>query len=241
MGRDELERMLGEGASLEAIARHVGKHPSTVGYWVRKHGLAAVNAQRHRSRGGIDRQTLAALVDDGLSVRQIAEELDRSLATVRHWLKRHGLRTRLASRQDARVGATRGDRFIAHCRHHGEAVFTVRADGGSACLRCRAEAVTARRRHVKATLVAEAGGACVLCGFDRWLAALHFHHVDPSTKEFSLALGGVARSLTRARAEARKCILLCANCHAAVEAGDVVVPANILATAADHFGQHGRG
>jgi hypothetical protein len=34
-----------------------------------------------------------------------------------------------------------------------------------------------------------------------------------------VGLEGVARSLVRARAEARKCVLLCANCHAEVEAG----------------------
>ena len=40
-----------------------------------------------------------------------------------------------------------------------------------------------------------------------------------ATKEFALSPEGVTRSLERARAEARKCVLLCANCHAEVEAG----------------------
>ena len=234
MDREALEQMLEEGLSLEAIGERVGKHPSTVGYWVQKHGLRAAHLERHRNRGPLARDDLAALVDAGFSVRQIAAELDRSTATVRHWLKRYGLRTRLASRQDARPELGRGERFLAHCRHHGESVFAVRADGGSGCLRCRVDAVTARRRRVKATLVAEAGGACRLCGYANSTAALHFHHLDPATKEFNLGLGGIARSLARARAEARKCILLCANCHAEVEVGDAVIPANILPSAADH-------
>jgi hypothetical protein len=68
-------------------------------------------------------------------------------------------------------------------------------------------------------LVDEAGGACQLCGYDRCIAALEFHHRDPAEKSFSLSHRGVARSLAKARAEAAKCILLCANCHAEVEAG----------------------
>jgi hypothetical protein len=81
------------------------------------------------------------------------------------------------------------------------------------------EAVDRRRREIKRILVAEAGGACALCGYDRSPAGLQFHHVDPSTKGFGLAKGGLTRSLAAARAEASKCVLLCATCHAEVEAG----------------------
>jgi 5-methylcytosine-specific restriction endonuclease McrA len=72
---------------------------------------------------------------------------------------------------------------------------------------------------VKRILVAEAGGACQLCGYDRCIAALEFHHRDPREKSFALSQRGVARSLEKARAEAAKCVLLCANCHSEVEAG----------------------
>ncbi len=81
----------------------------------------------------------------------------------------------------------------------------------------------AHRRKVKAQLIEEAGGRCVLCGYDRYPGALQFHHLDPESKEFGLGLRGVARSLDRCRAEARKCALLCANCHAEVEGGIATV------------------
>ena len=72
----------------------------------------------------------------------------------------------------------------------------------------------------------EAGGRCELCGYDRCSRALAFHHVDPLTKRFGLAEGGIARSLGEARAEVAKCVLLCANCHAEVEAGMAALPSN---------------
>ena len=81
-----------------------------------------------------------------------------------------------------------------------------------------------RRRKVKRILVAEAGGRCVLCGYDRHPAALEFHHVDPSSKAFNLSLRGVTRRIDDLRKEARKCVLLCANCHAEVEPGAAQVP-----------------
>ena len=58
-----------------------------------------------------------------------------------------------------------------------------------------------------------------MCGYDRCVGALEFHHLVPAEKRFSLSHRGVARSLEKARAEASKCVLLCANRHAEVEAG----------------------
>jgi hypothetical protein len=68
-------------------------------------------------------------------------------------------------------------------------------------------------------LVDEAGGKCIVCGYDKCHWAFHFHHLDPTTKEFNLAGARQTASLEKLRAEAAKCVLLCANCHAEVEAG----------------------
>jgi hypothetical protein len=64
-----------------------------------------------------------------------------------------------------------------------------------------------------------------LCGYDKYAGALQFHHLDPAAKAFVLSRDGSTRSLSEARAEAAKCVLLCANCHAEVEAAKVMLPA----------------
>jgi transposase-like protein len=222
MEREWLAEQLEAGRSIESIARETGRHASTVGYWAAKYGLRSRHAGRHAARGGIARETLAALVADELSSRQIAARLDVSQATVRHWLQKHGLQTERAARRRP-TSSDDGD-AIGDCPRHGTTQFRRRAEGGWRCLKCRAEAVVARRRSVKATLVTEAGGACALCGYARSVAALQFHHLDPAAKEFHIAHRGVTRSMSAARAEARKCILLCANCHAEVEAGLATIP-----------------
>jgi excisionase family DNA binding protein len=217
-----LEGYLREGLSLEMIGDLNGRHPSTVGYWVKQHGLSAVHRDRHAPKGGIDRETLAMLVDAGMTTREIAQRLGFSRSTVRHWLRRHGLRTHRARR--AHSSGTRGqdpDRRTMICPRHGETLFWLEARGIYRCLRCRSEAVARRRRKLKAILVADAGGRCSLCGYDRYIGALQFHHRDGQTKEFGLADRGLTRSLEAVRDEARKCILLCGNCHSEVEAGIV--------------------
>lgn len=111
------------------------------------------------------------------------------------------------------------------CRRHGlTRHVSVASERRLRCTKCRAEAVSRRRRKVKELLVAEAGGKCVLCGYSRHTAALQFHHVDPSNKAFGLGVRGITRSIEKLRAEAEKCVLLCANCHAELEVGAVELP-----------------
>jgi len=58
---------------------------------------------------------------------------------------------------------------------------------------------------------------CAICGYDKCMRALHFHHVIPETKNFSLNLEGLHYSNERIANELNKCILLCSNCHNEIE------------------------
>ena len=161
---------------------------------------------------------MASLVDQGLTIRQIAEQLEIGATTVRHSLRRYGLTTARA-RGTVRPSDGPGA-VIRECRRHGYMSW-VRSGAGDRyrCRQCRIEAVAARRRRVKQLLIEEAGGRCILCGYDRFPGALHVHHLDPAQKSFAVSLQGVTRSLENARAEAAKCVLMRANCHAEVEGG----------------------
>ncbi len=222
MDRALLERYLGEGCSLAEIGRRTERHESTVSYWLNRHGLSANGATKYAARGGLDREQLRALVEAGRSIAQIADQVGRSKATVRHWLRRHGLKTWSPSgarrkAESAAAGAAGLREARMACARHGESDFVLDGRGYYRCRRCRAEAVTRRRRKMKRILVEEAGGRCSRCGYSRTMRALHFHHVDPSTKRLELNAKGVALSLETLRAEAQKCVLLCSNCHAEVE------------------------
>ncbi len=226
MDKGFLEECLAEGMSLEAIGKRVGKHESTVSYWLKKHGLVAVHAEKHSAKGGLEKEDLERLLAAGLSLREIAHRLDRSLATVRHWMQKHGLETERSSRLRESKDACRKGSKMAYlkCPKHGPSTFVARADGRFRCGQCRMEAVAKRRRSLKRILVEEAGGGCLLCGYSRCDRALEFHHLDPDAKQFQIT--SHTRSLARLRVEASKCVLLCSNCHAEVEAGIAAVPLN---------------
>ncbi|MGN6586441.1 MAG: helix-turn-helix domain-containing protein [Solirubrobacterales bacterium] len=223
MDKELLEEFLAEGMSLETIGKRVGKHESTVSYWLRKHGLEASQAEKHASKGPLAKEDLERLLAAGLSLREIAQRLDRSLATIRHWMRKYELKP--APRR--KRGSEDGHReTISRCKHHGETDFVREGRGYYRCKRCRVEATVRRRHLLKRILVEEAGGECVLCGYSRCVRALEFHHLDPKTKQFELNYRGCTRSLAVLRVEASKCALLCSNCHAEVEAGIAAVPLN---------------
>ncbi|MGO9488415.1 MAG: helix-turn-helix domain-containing protein [Solirubrobacteraceae bacterium] len=233
MDRELLEGLLSEGLSLAAIGRRVGRHESMVAYWVERHGLTAAHARKHGARGGLAREDLLPLVEAGMSIAQIAEKLGRSRTTIRHWLRRRGLRTwspsgsrRAAESAAARQAGLREAKMA--CSKHGDSDFVRDGRGYYRCRKCRAEAVSRRRRKMKQILVEEAGGACCVCGYADTMRALHFHHVDPAEKRLELNAKGVALSIDTLRAEARKCVLLCSNCHAEVEEGRLPLAAGRL-------------
>ncbi len=228
MDRDSLKRFLDQGLSLEQIGRRVNRHPSTVGYWAKKYGLRPAHRSKHAARGGIDRDLLVQLTQDGHSLAAIARALGRSPTTVRHWVKKYGLQTVRTERvRQGKEARAEGLGIVQmRCSTHGLTEFWLEGRGAYRCMRCRVEAVARRRKNVRDTLIAEAGGRCAICGYDRCPAALHFHHLDPATKRFNVR-GGRTPALETLREEARKCVLLCSNCHAEVEAKATALPATV--------------
>lgn len=62
---------------------------------------------------------------------------------------------------------------------------------------------------------------CSKCGYKKHYAAIDFHHVEEKDKVIGqLANNGC--SIATMKAEMRKCILLCANCHREYHHGPVV-------------------
>lgn len=62
------------------------------------------------------------------------------------------------------------------------------------------------------------GGKCIVCGYDRCIKALDFHHRDPEKKGFTLG-NSYNMSWERIRRELDKCVLICCRCHREEHAG----------------------
>jgi hypothetical protein len=81
---------------------------------------------------------------------------------------------------------------------------------GATSTRCASCRVNTRRFIKTDKLIELYGGKCTYCGT---ADSLHFHHIDPDTKSFSIS-GSHSRSFYSLLQEANKCLLLCISCHA---------------------------
>jgi len=70
------------------------------------------------------------------------------------------------------------------------------------------------RLKVKEQCVEYKGGKCCKCGYNKCLAALEFHHIDPNKKDYTIS--GGTKSFQNLKSELDKCILVCKNCHAEI-------------------------
>lgn len=85
-------------------------------------------------------------------------------------------------------------------------------ENSSYCKECTKSQSITRQRNLKREAVEYLGSKCIKCGYDSYIGALEFHHLDPKEKEFNISKfkGYKFKSI---KEELDKCILLCANCH----------------------------
>lgn len=73
---------------------------------------------------------------------------------------------------------------------------------------------TIRAYKRKIFLIDFLGGSCKMCGYNKNISAMEFHHRDPNVKEGQLDIRTLSnRSMDYIMSEISKCDLLCSNCH----------------------------
>jgi hypothetical protein len=76
------------------------------------------------------------------------------------------------------------------------------------------------RQRTKRKLVDCCGGSCNKCGYNKCIDALDFHHIDKSTKSFTISQAMASpRAWNLLTTEIKKCVLLCCICHRELHAG----------------------
>lgn len=90
----------------------------------------------------------------------------------------------------------------------------------SYCKLCDHARVKKYQHDNKEKAIEYKGGKCVICGYDKYVGALDFHHLDPSKKDFNLSQFSVY-NLEKIKPELDECVILCSNCHREVHAASL--------------------
>ena len=162
-------------------------------------------------------EALKSLVDEGLSIRQIAARLETSPTNVRYWLRVHNLKTNCRP--------NRAERNSAHnrncaCGENDSSKFY--GNKFWICAKCWNSRAIQRSKEKVAWARKKLGGKCVACGFDKYICSLDIHHLVPAEKDVAFRTMRFW-SLERIEKEIEKCVLLCKNCHAAFHSGEIVL------------------
>lgn len=72
------------------------------------------------------------------------------------------------------------------------------------------------KRYKKIVAIYKING-CSICGYNKCNQVLYFHHTDPREKDMRVSQLRTA-SVERIISEIKKCIVVCANCHAEIHA-----------------------
>lgn len=142
------------------------------------------------------------LINEGYLKKDIAELFEVSFSTIKRRSK--GLKT---ERKNSRYickdcNVSEKDQFYDSCKYYCKGCFNRRS-------------YRAQKDKIFEYMESRGGARCQLCGYDRCINALEFHHRDPKEKDPNWSRGW---RLERLKIELDKCDILCANCHREVHA-----------------------
>jgi len=155
----------------------------------------------------MNKEQLIQQIDLGLSTWKLADYFKTSQANVRYWLKKYNLVT------NVKKNALGNKKLCPRCKlNKPKNDFYKSTKSSSYCKKCIIETNAERQRRTKQLAVDYKGGKCSKCGYNKCIAALEFHHIDPKTKDkdYFNSREGLTNEL---KTELDKCVLLCANCH----------------------------
>jgi 5-methylcytosine-specific restriction endonuclease McrA len=165
----------------------------------------------------MEKEYLERMIEEGNSLNKIVKITGKSLGTIQHWVKKYDLKSKF---NNFKVGGKieyGEDRFCPRCQKMVKLEnFNNRRgkDFSSVyCKPCASSQTLERMRKLKQQMVDYKGGCCQKCGYNKYIGALEFHHINPEEKDFNPSSLKKYTMDTRITEELDKCILLCSNCH----------------------------
>ncbi|MEK7578544.1 MAG: hypothetical protein AAB456_02400 [Patescibacteria group bacterium] len=206
--KEEIELMVRKGLSLRKIAQALQTDKSNIRYFCRQNNIDySINLRFTEEYSKlVTKQELSDLLTVGYGLQRIGKIIGLTIGGVCYWMKKYGLKC------IRKYNTGSCNQNYMNCKICGtKTQFVYNNLKICLCAGCKTQT---KRRALKRRLVLSKGGACEICGYNRSLNALDFHHLDSEEKDNSVSnYIQVAGNFTKAVKEAEKCMLVCSNCH----------------------------
>lgn len=212
--KEIIQELLRRGWSQDAISKELEITSSTVSYYVSKYDLGK---SIHKLRVlNFKAEELQALSDRGLNSAAMCKELDVSVSALFRHLRKHGIKLpkrRVSTRNQ--MAEMKGVLGCTICKLEKPPTAFYKSEGifNSYCKACTNDMRVTKLRDLKQLAVSYKGGKCEKCGYCKSNAALEFHHIDPTQKDFAISAKPKSYLDEEMKQELNKCMILCANCH----------------------------
>ena len=137
----------------------------------------------------MDERMLRNFIEEGKSFNEISKITDKSLTTVRYWAKKHNIKSNFKSFRGQKTKDYGEYRYCPSCKQDCsiDNFYNRRGKKNSSvyCKDCTKKQTVDRMRKLKEQMVQYKGGKCQRCDYDKYIGALEFHHLDPTTKDFN--------------------------------------------------------
>lgn len=219
----QLKSYIEQRLTTSQIAEILHTSNTSVKRLLKKHNLKTVHTKQPLS---ITKDELQKLIEMKMSSYDIANHLGISQTTIRYWLDKFQLKTNSTwsiKRKKIKQEIESGNYTCKLCgvsKAITNENFYKRTNGifHRWCKDCNNRITYKKQVQRKKEAVDYKGGKCIVCGYNKYIGALDFHHLDPSKKEFNIGRLR-AYTFTKIKSELDKCVCVCRNCHAEIHHG----------------------
>ena len=228
--KDKYQHLIDKGYTTNQIAEEMKVSWSSIKRRFRELGLRTTHWKPPLN---IKKEALEKMVSQNYSTHRMARELGCSQGAIKHWLKKWGMKTNAKwtiDRKNLRLEIESGYKTCSKCHIKKPLTkenFYMRSKGifHYWCKECNDKISLQKQTERKRKCVEYKGGKCIICGYNKYLGSLDFHHVDPAKKDYNIS-NLDTYSLEVLQRELDKCLLVCRNCHGEIHGG--LVPKETL-------------
>lgn len=167
----------------------------------------------------MNKEILEQYTNEYKTIEEMSQLLNKSKTTVRYWLEKFELKTK--NKVGPKPSNTEGKCVVCekttlnnkmYCSDNCKAKnYLINNPDKKILINLKNQV---KNQTFKQLAVNYKGGKCSICHYNKNLAALSFHHLNPKEKDLEISKFNRSNTLEKKHIdELDKCILLCENCH----------------------------